>query len=123
MVVVPKKRGGVRICMDYLRLNKHVSRPTHPLLSPKGAMTMVPPNARFFSTLDADTGYHQVPLDEESQNLTVFMTPWGQYKYTRAPMGLSAAGDEYGIWMNPVFEGLHAIKVVDDILAADTKLW
>jgi len=105
IVVVPKSRGGVRICVDLTRLNRFVRRPYHPVLSPSAALTRVPPNARFFTTMDATKGYHQVELDRASQDLTVFLTPWGRYRYTRAPLGLSAAGDEYGSRSDPVQEG------------------
>ena len=119
MVVVPKKNGKVRICVDLTRLNRFVRRPHHPLLSPREAVERIPPHAQYFTTFDATHGYHQVELDEESKLLTVFVTPWGKYRYCRAPQGLSAAGDEYGERTDPIFENLQTIKVVDDILAAD----
>ncbi|KAK3849659.1 hypothetical protein Pcinc_043598 [Petrolisthes cinctipes] len=40
-------------------------------------------------------GYFQVKIAEEDQDLTCFITPWGRYKFKRAPMGLVSSGDEY----------------------------
>ena len=50
--------------------------------------------------MDAIKGYWQVPLAEKSQELTTFITPWGRYKYLRAPMGLSSTGDKYNLLMD-----------------------
>ena len=87
LVVVPKKNGKVRVCVDFTNLNKYVVRTDHPLVSPANALTYVDPVARFFSVMDATCGYHQVPLDERSQLHTVFATPWARYRFKRAPMG------------------------------------
>ena len=89
MVVVEKSNGGIRICVDLTKVNKYVKRPTHPGPSPREIVNDIPPNQRFFSTLDAVKGYWQIPLEKGSQALTTFITPWGRYIFTRAPMGLS----------------------------------
>lgn len=50
----------------------------------------------FFTVVDALKGYHQCAFDEESMALTTFSTPEGLYQYTRLPMGICHAGDDYG---------------------------
>ena len=95
MVVVGKKNGDVRICTDLTKLNKYVKRPVYPTKTPKEAVQNISTKARYFSVFDAKQGYWQMPLHEESQHLTAFLTPWGRYCYLRAPMGLSSTGDEY----------------------------
>ena len=87
-LVLVAKATGVRICIDLTKLNKFVKRPLHPLVTPREAISHVPTEARFFSTLDAKSGYWQLPLHPDSQHLTTFITPWGRYKFLRAPMGL-----------------------------------
>ena len=78
---------------------------------------MLPTSARKFATLDAKAGYWQIPLDEASQELTTFITPWGRYKFLRNPMGLTSAQDEYCRRGDEALAGLdHLRKVVDDIL-------
>ena len=59
---------------------------------------------KYFTTLDAKSGYWQIPLDKESQDLTTFMTPWARYKYLRSPMGFIATGDDYGCKTDEVFK-------------------
>ena len=117
MVVVRKSGGGIRICVDLSKLNKFVRRPAHPGPSPRDVVSDVPHHQKYFSTLDAVKGYWQVPWAEESQDLTTFITPWGRYKYLRAPMGLSSTGDVYNLLMDAACDGLkNQKKVVDDIL-------
>ena len=77
MVVVAKPKGGCRICVDLTKLNKYVERPVYPTKSPKEAVKNIKPNSLYFTTMDAKHGYWQVPLEEKSQNLTNFLTPWG----------------------------------------------
>ena len=68
--------------------------------------------------LDAKMGYFQVPLDEASQDLTCFITPWGHYKFVRCPMGCNASGDEYNRRGDAALgDTPNCIKIVDDILA------
>ena len=45
----------------------------------------------FFSIIDLTSGYFQMALKENSQNLTNFITPWGLYKWKRIPMGLASS--------------------------------
>ena len=62
-------------------------------------------------------GYHQCPLDEESQLLTTFITPFGRYKYLRAPYGISSISEHYDRCMAEAFAGLSGFRcIVDDII-------
>ncbi|XP_043188392.1 uncharacterized protein K02A2.6-like [Amphibalanus amphitrite] len=123
LVLVSKADGGVRICVDLTKLNKHVKRPLHPLSTPREAVSNISVNAKIFSTLDAKSGYWQLPLQESSQHLTTFITPWGRFRFLRAPMGLVSTGDEYGRRGGLALQGLNnVVKVVDDILVHDETL-
>ena len=123
LVLVTKSDGGVRICVDLTKLNKFVKRPLHPLSTPREAVSSIPVNSRIFSTLDAKSGYWQLPLQESSQHLTTFITPWGRFKFLRAPMGLVSTGDEYCRRGDLALQGLdNIVKVVDDILVYDETL-
>ncbi|XP_037803611.1 uncharacterized protein LOC119598042 [Penaeus monodon] len=73
-VAVAEPNRGVRITTDLSKLNKQVSRPTHPSPTPFAAIRSVDPKARYFSTIDALYGYWQIPLAEEDQHLTTFIT-------------------------------------------------
>ncbi len=121
---VPKKPGSdkLRLCVDLRKLNAFVKRPQHPVRTPKDCVSSVPPSARFFATFDAKMGYFQVPLDEESQLLTTFCTPWGRFKHLRATMGLTSAGDEYNRRTDAELSDIpRTEKIVDDILVYDSS--
>ncbi len=74
MVVVQKSDGSWRLCVDLIKLNKYFFRPYYPMTTPKDAVEL-PRTAKKFSSMDAKTGYWQTVLDEESQELTTFITP------------------------------------------------
>ena len=86
---VLKDDGELRLVVDYTGLNKYVERPVHPLQSCLEVTSGLDPDSKYFAKLDATSGYHQVPLDEDSSMLTTFILPSGSYKHLVAPMGLS----------------------------------
>ena len=93
--------------------HQFVRRPTHPTPAPRDAVAEITGDAKFFSTFDAANGYYQIPLSPASQHLTVFMTPWGRYKYLRAPMGLCSSSDEYNRRVDLAFENVsNTVRVV-----------
>ena len=122
MVVQPKKDGRPRRTVDYQYLNSQCSRETHHHGSPFHLAMQVPAGA-YKSVLDAVDGYHSVPLDEESQLLTVFITEWGRYMYRRMPQGYVAAGDAYTSRYDAVIaEVERKVKIVDDTLLWDLDI-
>ena len=85
MVVVPKKTGKVRICVDLKPLNESVLRKVHPL--PKVDETLAQlTGAKVFSKLDANSGFWQIPLEKSSRLLTTFITPFGRYHFNKLPI-------------------------------------
>ena len=123
MVVVNKSNGGVRICVDLTKLNEHIKRPVYPSKTPKEAVSNIKSGSKYFTTCDAKHGYWQIPLAEESQKLTTFLTPWGRFKFLRAPMGLSSTGDEYCRRGEEIIENSGNIeKVMDDAILYDESL-
>ena len=115
------KRGGpgsdLRLVVDYKGLNKYVLRPTHTFPSSAEVTAGLDPASRFFCKLDATSGYHQIPLDEESSKLTTFLLPSGRYRHTVAAMGMSCSSDEFCRRSDAIVEGLAGVrKLVDDIL-------
>ena len=123
MVVVGKSGGGVRVCVDLTHLNKQIHRPIYPTKTPQDAISNIKPGSKYFTKVDAKQGYWQIPLEESSQHLTCFLTPWGRYKFLRAPMGLSSTGDEYCRRHNQaISEHLNMQKVMDDVLLYDEDI-
>ena len=86
-VLVKKKNGKMRMCVDYTSLNKACPKVPFPLLridqivdSTAGCETL--------SFLDAYSGYHQIKMKESDQLATSFITPFGMYCYVTMPFGL-----------------------------------
>ena len=116
-----KPHGGVRLVTDFSKLNQYVLRPEHPFPSPEEILAWIPGSSRVFARLDCKSGYHQIPLAEESRDLTTFVTTKGRFRYCRAPMGLTSSSDEFCRRTDNALSGLKLKKIVDDILiAADT---
>ena len=117
LVIVVQPNGKLRLCVDLTKLNKHVKLPFYPLVTPKDAVSNIGGRIKYISTLDATHGYWQTPLEEKSQILTTFITPWGRFKFMRGTMGLISTGDEYCRRMDAAFGHLpNLVKVVDDLL-------
>ena len=115
IVVVRKKNSDkIRITMDFSKLNKFVKRERYMSNTPAQAIIDLK-GAKIFSSFDAIKGYHQCELDEESQDLTTFITPYGTYKFLRAPYGVNSISEHYNRRMDECLEGLTNIaKIVDD---------
>ena len=120
MIVAEKANGDPRICVDLTRLNRFVKRPIYPIRTPKDAVSSLAGTAKWFTTVDAAQGYHQVALHEDSQKVTTFLTPWGRFMFRRGTMGLNATGDEYCRRGDEALGDLpNTVKVVDDVLLFD----
>ena len=116
MHIVPKKNGDVRVTIDPGELNKVILREFHPMSTVDDIATRVN-GSKLFTTLDANMGYFQLELDEQSQPLTCFITPFGRYMYKRLPMGITAAPELYQRAMSELFNGVEGVEIVmDDIL-------
>ena len=123
IVIVVKPSGDIRLCIDLTKLNAGVERELYQLESVDETMGKLGDECVFMSKLDANCGYWQVPLDEESQELTTFITPVGRFCCTRGPYGLSSMQEIFSKKMDIVIEGLQGIvKSTDDFLVyARTK--
>ena len=105
MVPVLKKSGAVRICVDLKRLNLSVERERY-ILPTLQDLTSRLAGATVFSSLDAASGFYQIPLHEDSQELTTFITPMGRYCYRRLPFGITSAPEIFMRKMNELLQGL-----------------
>ena len=119
IVVVPKPAGGIRMTVDLTKLNSQVHRTVHNAKTPQDAVSEIVHGAKFFTVCDAVKGYWQLELHEDSRDLTTFLTPWGRFRYKRAPMGFISTGDSYNFRGDLAIDGLERThKVVDDVLIA-----
>lgn len=88
VVVVKKKCGAHRLCVDYRRLNKNIVRDNFPMLLIEDQIDQLS-NARVFTVLDLKNGFFHVPVAEESVKYTAFVTYDGQYEFLKTLFGLS----------------------------------
>ena len=114
MAVVQKKDGSLRICIHPKDINKALKR-EHYQLPTIGEITARMPGAH--STMDARSGYWQIPLDEESSKLTTFNTPFGRFRFTRMPFGIRSLQEVFHKRVHEIFEDIQGVETdIDDIL-------
>ena len=91
--VVPKANSeAVRICVYLTKLNERVMRENYPLPSTDQLLAQLE-GVQIFSKLDCNSEFYQIPLAEDSQELTTFITPFGRYCFQRLPFGISSGSE------------------------------
>ena len=116
MVVALKSNGKVRICVDLTQLNKSVQREFYPLPRLEEIMASLE-GSTHFSKMDANSGFWQIRLEEESQDYTTFIMPFGRYVFCKMPFGISAAPEFFQRQMMKIVDGLTGVVcMMDDIL-------
>ena len=120
MVPVLKPNGSVRVCVDLVQLNQSVKREAHPMFSVDESLAKLG-QSKIFSKLDANSGFWQMPLDQESRLLTTFITPYGRFCFNRVPFGICSAPEVYQRAMSNILEGIDGVIChVDDVLVHGT---
>ena len=117
---MPKLGGpeaGVMLVIDFSEASKWIERPNHPFVAGNDLLQSIPPEAQWFCKLDALWGYYQIPLDEESMDITRLIHELSIFEYLRVPMGLNASGDEFCRRSDDAVVGLPGvIKLINEIL-------
>jgi hypothetical protein len=101
-VLVKKKNGKLRMCVDYSSLNKACSKVPFPLPRIDQIVNSTA-GCELLCFLDAYSGYHQIKMKEFDQLATSFITPFGLFCYVTMPFGLQNAGSTYQRCMQHVF--------------------
>lgn len=125
IVLVKKKSGEIRMCVDYRALNKVTARDNFPLPLIEDCVGYLG-GKRFFTTLDLRDGFFHVAVAPSSTKYTSFVVPQGQYEYLKMPFGLKNAPAVFQRFVSEIFHDLIAagkIQVyIDDIIIATETL-
>ena len=116
LVIVEKKTGQLRLCIDPRDLNKNIKR-EHFHLPTKTEITAEMAGAKWFTKLDASNGFWQIELDKPSARLCTFNTPFGRYCFNRLPFGICSSPEVFHKTVSQMCAGIDGVQVfIDDII-------
>jgi hypothetical protein len=104
LVPVRKKNGEIRLCVDFINLNKCSLKDNYPLPKMDHILQKVVGATRI-SMMDGFSGYNQVAMHLDDREKTAFTTPWGTFMYDKMPFGLINAGATFQRAMDIDFVG------------------
>ena len=126
LVLVRKKNGGLRVCVDYRNVNKDTVPDKYPIPRIDELVDMVGrKQPTIFSSLDLMHGYHQVKMSDDDKHKTAFTCHLGLYQYRRMPFGLTNAPATFQRLMAQLFSGPEwdfVFVYLDDILIASASM-
>lgn len=122
IVLVRKKNGSVRPCVDYRQVNALVKPDGFPLPRIQDCLDAVA-GATYFSSFDLTSGYFQIPLKEEDVPKSAFCCKYGHFEMTRMPFGLNNSASTFQRTMEIALQGLQwetCLVYIDDIIVYGT---
>mgnify|MGYP001794878679 FL=1 len=119
-VIVPKKDGKIRLCIDMRRANEAIVRHQYPVPTVEELIYDMN-GAQYFSKLDMRMGFHQFELHPDSRDITTFTTHLGLYRYKRLNFGITSAAEIYQKEISKIIQGLQGVaNLADDIIVHAT---
>lgn len=117
LVLIKKRDGSLRLCVDFRRLNSVSESDAYPMPHIDNLIDLLG-KAKYISTLDLTRGYWQVPLAEDARPKTAFVTPSGLYHFNVMPFGLKGAPASFQRLMDGVIRGLDSMYAayIDDVV-------
>ncbi|XP_046612225.1 uncharacterized protein LOC124301349 [Neodiprion virginianus] len=127
--IIPKKSDASgekkwRMVIDFRKLNEKTIGDAYPLPNIVDILDQLG-SAKYFSTFDLASGFHQIPMDPDHSAKTAFSTPHGHFEYTRMPFGLKNAPSTFQRLMDQVLSGLQGTDMfvyLDDIVIYSRSL-
>lgn len=127
LVLVRKKSGGIRVCLDLRRLNMITLKEVYPTPKLEGIIDTLS-GARIFTTLDIREAFYHIELDPDSRNLTSFSTQNSSYRFRRMPMGAKNSSQAFQRLINTVLRGVRLQNTsssvhsyLDDLIIASAE--
>ena len=115
VVLIPKKVGSVRLCIDFRKVTKVTEFDAEPMPN-MGEVIIKMSGHKIFTKMDLSKGYWQVSLSERSKPLTAFETPRGLFRFKTMPFGLVNLGATFSRLMRIILSKLPNVdSFVDDI--------
>lgn len=124
IVVVKKKNGDIRLCIDYRKLNLQTIKDVYALPNLEESFTALT-GSKWFSVLDLKSGYYQIEMDEADKAKTAFVTPIGFWEFNRMPQGVTNAPSTFQRLMEKCMGDLHLKEVLvflDDLIIFSNTL-
>ena len=117
MVLVKKKDGTLRLCVDYRRLNTTTRADAYPMPRIEDMIDQLG-KAKYLTTLDLTKGYWQVPVAKRDRPKTAFTTPFGLFQFLRMPFGLKGAPATFQRMIDHLLQGLGEFTgaYLDDVV-------
>ncbi|RXN22815.1 interleukin-1 receptor accessory -like 1-A isoform X3 [Labeo rohita] len=118
LVLVWKKTGDLRVCVDYRWLNTRTVKDAHPLPHQADCLAALGGNA-VFSAMDLTSGFYNIVVSEEDRKFTAFTTPMGLYEFNRLPQGLCNSPASFMRLMTNIFGDQNFLTLLcylDDLL-------
>ncbi|KAK7088759.1 hypothetical protein V1264_022640 [Littorina saxatilis] len=122
IVLVKKKDGSTRFCIDFRHLNKITEFDAEPIPDPEVLFASLQ-GRQHFTKIDLAKGYWQIPMAESDRAKTAFRTPQGLYQFKKMPFGMSTAPSTFARMMKMLdLDRFKSVHFFDDVLVA-TEDW
>lgn len=115
-LVIPKKSGAPRITIDCRRVNTYTGAWSTALPPAQSLLHTIPQQWRFFTLLDVQNGFFNIPISTSLQHMFCFAFADRHYKFTRLPQGWSPSSSIFHSLLQKILTGTGCITYIDDVL-------